>query len=316
MAGATLADALEAFGRPTNEPPRHPVLQGEAGTLITFGLPERSGELRYTGVWVGPKETRFLDPAPVATGAAAAHGLTGPSARLFDLFLNASRVYLERVEEVDERLAEVQQKGRTVPLSDVWSLGRRDAVIRAQIGRALVGLAECGGRLTTVFPGFPAALPAVAGELERVQQLASAVQQSLSDLILLRNAEEANRIGEATNELAKISNRIAALANTSNIRMLGITYIALVLGLVSAAVLIPNTAATILGMPSAAWVPGLWVDVILLLLIVVPIALIFSRSWVKTILGSLSDSELRVIEGIRDLPELDPDVPPPRRGRR
>jgi hypothetical protein len=97
--------------------------------------------------------------------------------------------------------------------------------------------------------------------------------------------------------------------------MLGITYIALVLGLVSAAVLIPNTAATILGMPTAAWVPGLWVDVTLILLIVVPIVLIFSRPWVRVMVGSLRDSELRVGEGIRDLPELEAEAPGPRRER-
>jgi hypothetical protein len=316
MAGVAVSDALEAFGRPVADPPRHPVLHGTAGTLITFGLPEADGRLRYTGVWVGPAGARFLDPIAPATGAPAAHGLSGPSAHLFDLFLDAARTYLERVEEVDERLAEVQQKGRTVPLSEVWSLERRNAVIRAQIGRALVGLAECGGRLAATFPAFPAALPAVAAELTRVQQLAGGVQQALSDLILLRNAEEANRIAEAANELSRISNRIASLANTSNIRMLGITYVALVLGLVSAAVLIPNTGGTILGMPSAAWVPGYWVDIILIALAIVPVVVIFTRPWVRVLLASLQDSEVRVGEGLRDLPELQAESPEERRGRR
>jgi len=316
MAGVSLADALTAFGRPATEAPHHPIHHGAAGTLVTFGLPDVKGALRYTGLWIGPKDVKFLEPQPAPTGAPAAHGLSGVSAKLFDLFLDASRVYLARVEEVDEQLAEVQQKGRTVPLAEVWSLERRNAVIRAQIGRALVGLAECGGRLASTFPGFPEALPAVAAELERVQQLAGGVQQSLSDLILLRNAEEANRIAEAANELSRISNRIAALANTSNIRMLGITYVALVLGLVSAAVLIPNTGGTILGMPSAAWVPGLWVDVILILLAVVPMVIIFTRPWVKVLLATLGDSELRVGEGIKDLPEMAAEESPPPRRRR
>ena len=309
MAGVPAAEALKAFGRPSGEVPRHPIIHSTAGTLVTFGLPTESGSLECIGVWIEGKDVRFLEPLPTSTGAAAAHNLTGVSATLYDVFTNAARVYLERIEEIDQRLAEIQQKGRAVPLAEVWTLQRRLAIVRAQIGRTLVGLAEVGGRFATTFPGYPAALPAVASEVERVQSLAANVQQALSDLILLRNAEEANRIAEAANELSKTSNRIAALANTSNIRMLGLTYIALILGLVSAAVLIPNTGATILGMPSAAWVPGLWVDVILILLAVLPILVIFSRRWVQSVLHDLRDSELRAQEGIRDLPELEPERP-------
>ena len=78
---------------------------------------------------------------------------------------------------------------------------------------------------------------------------------------------------------------------------------ALILGLVSAAVLIPNTAATILGMPSAGWVPGAWVDVVLVLLGLIPILVIFTRPWVVGMLRTLRESEVRVTEGIADLPE-------------
>ena len=141
-------------------------------------------------------------------------------------------------------------------------------------------------------------------ELVRVRELALSVQEGLSDLILLRNAEESNRIAEAANALSRTSNRIAALANISNIRMLGLTYIALVLGLVSAAVLIPNTGATILGMPSAAWIPGWWVVVVLTVLAVVPIWAIFSRRFVRRILVDLEDAERRAQEGVVDLPEV------------
>lgn len=306
MAEATLADALTAFGRAGNDIPRHPVLHGPAGTLVTFVVPDEAKRSQVAGVWISGDQVRIFEPFEVPAGAAAAHGLTGPSARLFDLFVASSRFYLERVEEIDEELAETQQKGRGVPLAEVWKLQRRLAVLRAQIGRALVGLSECAQRLGGSFPGLDNAMPAVEAELLRVQELAVSVHQALTDLILLRNAEEANRIADAANELSKVSNRIASLANTSNIRMLGLTYIALLLGLISAVVLIPNTAGTILGMPSAAWVPGWWVVVILLVLGLIPIVVVFSRPWVRTLLGDLREFEVRAAEGVKDLPELTP----------
>ncbi|MCI4354291.1 MAG: hypothetical protein L3K06_02875 [Thermoplasmata archaeon] len=304
MASVSLSEALTAFGRPATEIPRHPVFHGPAGALVTFGVLSGTGPIRYSGVWIGPKEIRFLEHEPKETGAAGAHQLRGNSALLFELYLAAARAYLERVEEIDERLAEAQQRGRSIPLSEVWTLQRHVAAVRAQIGRALVGFAECTTRFSDRFPAIEPAAPTVTGELVRVRELAMSVQQGLSDLILLRNAEESNRIAEAANALTRTSNRIAALANTSNIRMLGLTYIALVLGLVSAAALIPNTGATILGMPSASWVPGIWVDLILIVLIVIPAWLIFSRRWVRKILVDLEGAETRAEEGIDDLPEV------------
>jgi hypothetical protein len=306
VAGATLAEVMAALGRPAGEVPNHPVIHGPRGTLVSFGLPDAKGVVHYTGVWLVDDAPTFLDPSP-EPGASRAHRLTGPSAQLFDLYIHASRVFLERVEELDERLAETQQRGRTVPLNEIWSLSRHVASLRAQLGRSLVGMAELTGHYAAVFPGFSNAMPAASAELLRVQELAAGVQQSLSDLILLRNAEEANRIAEAANQLARTSNRIAALANTSNIRMLGLTYIGLVLALVSAVVLIPNTGATILGMPSAGWVPGWWVVAVLILLGVLPLLLIFSRPWVGAILRDLRESEGRAREGMDDLPELASD---------
>ena len=310
MAGVTVADALVAFGHPSNALPNRPVLHGSAGTLVTFGLPTADGGLTWAGVWIVGREVRFLGGEPPATGYAAAHHLTGAAAGLFELLVGASRVFLERIEEVDEKLAEAQQHGRTVPLNDVWRLQRKVAVLRAQIGRSVVVLAECGIRFPEAFPGLKEGMAPLIDEMTRVQGLAESVRQALSDLILLRNAEESNRIAEAANELSKTSNRIAALANTSNIRMLGLTYVALLLGLISAVVLIPNTGATILGMPSAAWVPGLWVDVILVVLAVIPLLLVFSRSWVRAFLHGIGGYEARVTEGIADLPELEADGRP------
>lgn len=309
MASVGLTEALAAFGRSSHDLPRAPVLHGPAGTLVTFAVPGPQGGLDYTGVWIDATETRFLGAAPQPTGGSEVHGLSGTSAGLFDLFVGSARVFLERIEEIDARLAEAQERGRSVPLSEVWALQRRTAQVRAQIGRALVGLSELSTRFGTNFPNLTGAVPTIVGELGRVQNLAANVQQSLSDLILLRNAEESNRIAEAANELSRTSNRIASFANTSNIRMLGITYLALVLGLVSAVVLIPNTGATILGMPSAAWVPGVWVDAILVVLAVVPLAVVFSRPWVKAILTGLTAYEGRAQEGLRDLPELEVERP-------
>jgi len=298
------SEAFAAFRLSLADPPKRPILHSAAGTLISFGVPASDGRIDWAGVWITPSGPRFLVAVPPVAGPAGAHGLSGAAAELFDTFVSASRVYLERIEEIDAQLATTQEAGRSVPLAEVWKLQRRLAVIRAHIGRALVGLAECGGRFSEVFAGFAEAMPAATGELARVQELAQNVRQALSDLILLRNAEESNRIAEAANQLNRVSNRIAALANTSNIRMLGITYVALLLGLVSAVVLIPNTGATILGMPSAAWVPGLWVDVVLVVLALVPLVLVFTRPWVRVMLRDLGDYERRVAEGVRDLPEM------------
>ena len=166
----------------------------------------------------------------------------------------------------------------------MWELQREVARLRANVGRIVVVTAEVGGPSIPRFPGAEAALAAVEREVDRTRELAAAVQQSVSDLIMLLNVDQSNRIAESANQLARTSNKIAELANISNIRMLGLTYIALLIGLVGAVVLIPNTAATILGMPTAAWVPGYLVDAVLLGLGIVPFAVVFSRPWVRRIL--------------------------------
>lgn len=310
MAVTTLPEALGALGRPPDQPPRRAVLHGPSGSLVTLGGGDPTHLSAYVGVWVGRDGVRFLGTGPSSRDVSVAHRLTGDTAMLFDLFAETARQLLERIEEVDGEAATLQAKGRAVPLSEVWALQRRVAGLRASAGRAVVAAAECEGPLAGWFPGFAEALPAMLSQLRGVQDLATSVQQSLSDLIVLRNAEESNRIAEAANQLARTSNRIAALANTSNIRMLGITYIALLLGLVSAVVLIPNTGATILGMPSAGWVPGAWVDVTLIVLAVVPLVLVFSRPWVHDILRTLRSSELRTAEGLTDLPEVSSEGAP------
>ena len=310
MAFKTVPAALQHLGRPADSPPGRPVYHTSSGTLLTIGIPDEKLHYAWAGVFISKAGVEFLGPAPTAPGPSIGHQLAGDSARLFDLLAEAGRTYLERVEEVDSRVASLQAKGRSVPIGEVWSLQRELAGVRAQIGRAVVISVECGGPLAPSFPGFVAALPSITGELERLRDLAANVAQSLSDLILLRNAEDSNRIAETANELSRLSNQIAALANTSNLRMLGLSYIALVLGLVSAVVLIPNTAATILGMPSAAWVPGEWVDVVLVVLAVLPLALVFSRPWVRRLVRELRTYETRAAEGVADLPEIRTDLAP------
>lgn len=315
----SLAPALAAVGRPESDVPRHPVLHGNGETLVTFGRPKPDGGIEWSGIWISVSGVQFLGVETDGRGPSRSHRLSGPAAQLFDLIVDVARVYLERIEELDQQLSEAQQRGRMVPLPDVWRLQRRTALLRAQIGRSLVALAELSGPFGTVFPGLSPARPSLEAELGRVQQLCANLQQALSDLILLRNAEESNRIAELANQLSRTSNRIAALANTSNIRMLGLTYIALFLGLVSAVVLFPNTAATILGMPSAAWVPGLLVDAALIGAAALPLLVVLSSRWVRTMLRGLPEYEERASEGVADLPELPAEPPatdPPRGSQR
>lgn len=295
--------------------PRRPVLRSADGALITVPLLDEHGALEYRGVWVGHTSAEFVGhPAPVH-GLSQQYHLEGAAAPLVDLFVEASQVYLERTEELDTQLAALEKRGPQVPVGEVWQLERRAATLREQEGRALAALAEVG-RLPADAPlRMGRAVPALESELERVAELTRSVQQGLAALILLWNTEHGNRLAETANELGTISNRIAELQNISNIRMLGITFIVLALALVAAAISIPNTAATILGMPSAAWVPGIWVDVILIVLAVAPLVVIFTRPWVRTFLREFGRYEFRTAEGIRDLPERVPTAPaPPGRG--
>jgi hypothetical protein len=305
-AAAELAPALAALGVKADRPHR-PVIRGRNGTLVTLGLLDPSLKIVWAGVWIHDSEVRFLGPTPPPSGHAEFHKLSGPSARLVDLFAEAARVYLERTEEVDERVAGLQRRGREVPLAEVWALQRRTGAIRLQIGRALVAVAETEEALAESLPDAARALPSVRQELGRVRDMAANVQQSVSDFLLLRQADEANRLAETTNELTKISNRITALANISNIRMLGISYIALVLAIVSAVVLIPNTAATILGMPTAAWVNGYVVAIVLAVLTAIPLAVVFTRGWVREMLRGFRSFEAPTTEGLAGLREISPE---------
>ncbi|MCI4324700.1 MAG: hypothetical protein L3K00_02280 [Thermoplasmata archaeon] len=297
------AEVLKELGDHPDRPPPHAVQHGAAGTLLSLRIPSSTGN-SWQGVWIRPDRVDFVGELPLATGLSRSFHLTGDAATLIDLLAGAARAYIEQAEAIDEHLSKLQSRGRELPSNMIWERQREVAALRASIGRAVVVAAEAGGPSIVRFPGAETALAAVVREVDRARELAAAVQQSLSDLILLRSAEEANRIAEAANQLSRTSNRIAELANISNIRMLGLTYIALVLGIVGAVVLIPNTGATILGMPSAGWVPGWLVDATLVVLGILPFAAVFSRPWIRRILRDLGPAEGRAGEGVQDLPEL------------
>jgi len=301
-----VAEALAANGLPSEPAPRRPVLHGPGGTVILLATLDAAGRPTYHGVWLSRGGTRWLGPPPPTSLVATTHRLSGITGELVDLLQAAARSYVERLEDLSERLDAAEDHAEAAPLADLAALHRGYRAVRGHVARLSVAVSELDGPLGERFPKLAEVLPAVRPEVEHLEEFASWVGQGIRDLVALRNAAEANRLSVTTNRLGEVSNRIAAFANTSNIRMLGVAYVALLLGLVSAVVLIPNTAATILGMPSAAWVPGLWVDVILAVLAIVPIAIVFSRPWVRRVLSAFRASETRTAEGISDLPEVDP----------
>ncbi len=303
-----MSEALQANGLPAQPVPRRPVLHGPGGTVLLLGTLDPDGRPTYHGVWLSRAGSRWLGSHPPTSLIAATHRLDGITGDLVNLLQSAARSYLERLEELAERLDAIEADGESAPVSDLAALHRKYRALREHVARLDVTVAELDGPLGERFPKLAEALPQVQAELQHLEEFSSWIGQGIRDLLALRNAGDANRLSAATNRLGEVSNQIAAFANTSNIRMLGVAYIALLLGLVSAVVLIPNTAATILGMPSAAWVPGVWVDVILVVLAIVPLVVVFSRPWVRRVLGAFRASESRTAEGLSDLPEVDPAV--------
>ncbi|MGI0131056.1 MAG: hypothetical protein ACREDE_11040, partial [Thermoplasmata archaeon] len=245
----------------------------------------------YVALFLSPAGVELYGPPPESRRMSSAMHLTGPSAELADRLVLASRVYLQRVEELDEELVELGEAWSIrLDLKRVREVGRRCSRLRREVARALSVAAE-GARLSEAeLPAFDRASPSILGELERVQQIAEGIDQGIANLLLLQNAQ--------------MSNRIAALANTANIRMLGLTYLALIFAVVGAIILFPNTGATILGMPSAAWVPGIWVDAILVVLAIIPISLLFMQGWLRRMLREVAGFETRSAEGIADIPEI------------
>ncbi len=300
----TLPEALAAIGHPGTASSRRPVLRSADATLITLATLEPTGTPVWHGLWIDARGVRPLGPT-VPSSLIADRGKVAPATILLtDLVQAAYRSCLEWVESLGERLDALEGKPDPAPLPELGALLHALAGARKQLVRLEVLVAELDGPLASSFPGVAALLPEFRGEVTHLDEVTGGQAQGVRDLVAIRNAVEANRLATAANELGAASNGIAALANTSNLRMLGVAYVALVLALVSVVVLIPNTAATILGMPSAGWVPGIWVDGILIVLAIVPMAVVFSRPWVWRTLRGLPSYERRTAEGLADLPEV------------
>jgi hypothetical protein len=303
---ATVSEALAAVGHVGKTLPLRPVLHGTGGTVLLLTTLDAEGAATPLGLWVAKDGIRRLGPAPPSSLLAEGLHLREPTANLVNLLQAAARSYIERLEAIAEQVDTVEDRWQTISLEELGQLHWTYRELRKSLGRFSVAVQELDGPLGEHFPGLEKALPRVQAELAHLEETSGGLGQSIRDLLALRNAAESNRLAEATNRLGEVSNQIAAVANTSNIRMLGIAYVALVIALVSVVVLIPNTAATILGMPSAAWVPGWLVDVVLVVLATLPLLVVFSRPWVRGMLRGLGMIEARTREGLRDLPEIPP----------
>ncbi len=245
------------------------------------------------------------DPVPPSQLARSLE-LSEPARSLIDLAVAASVSYADRFEELGVRLDELEARSDIPPVEELVRLQRGMLMAHKHLARLERLLAELSGSAGTLFPGTERAAASLATEVARTREISVGLLQAVRDLANLRATVEANRLAAAANELGRTSNAIAALANNSNVRMLGVAYVALVIALVSVVVLIPNTAATILGMPSAAWVPGLAVDATLVVLAIIPLVVVFSRPWVRRMLASSHTFEARSSEGLSDLPEVSP----------
>jgi hypothetical protein len=293
------------------------VLRTAQATFIPLAVLSSDGRPVWHGVFIDASGVRGLDPAPPPSLLAEVAGLDTGTRSLLDLLQAASSSYIEFLERVAHQLDGVQAQLAPPSLPELTALHRSITRVHPKVARLSILVTELGGPLGTHFPGLADRLPAIRADAAHLEEFVNGLSQGVRDLVALRNAAESNRLADAANQLGKVSNQIAALANTSNLRMLGVAYLALFIALLSVIVLFPNTGATILGMPSAAWVPGLWVDVILVILTVIPLALVLTRPWVRHILSGLPTFEVRSAEGLTDLPELRPqdvDAPAPREG--
>jgi hypothetical protein len=300
----TVAEGLAAVGHLDHSPPHRPVLRARDATMIPLAVLSVDGRITWHAVYIDASGARALEPAPPPSLISEGKGLDAGTRALIDLLQAAASSYAEYLEVVARKLDEAQAKPESPSLAELTELHREITLVNPKASRLTVLVTELDGPLGTDFPGLAERLPSIQSEAAHIQEFANGLSQALRDLVGLRNAVESNRLAEAANEIGRVSNRVAALANTSNLRMLGVAYLALFIALLSAVILFPNTAATILGMPSAAWVPGLWVDVILIVLAALPLAFVLTRPWVRHIFSGLSSYEQRSGEGLADLPEI------------
>jgi hypothetical protein len=300
---STLSEALTAVGHPGLTPSRSPVLRNADATLITLATLDAGGQAVWHGLWITGKDVRVLGPESPTSLLVRGRKVAPGTASLVDLLQAAVRSYLQWLDVLGERLDQLELRPDPAPLSDLSSLLHALAGTRKHVVRLEVLVAELDGPLGEQFAGLSDLLVTLRTEVAHLGELSTGLAQATRDLVAIRNSVEANQLAAAANRIGETSNRIAALANTSNIRMLGVAYVALAIAIVSVVVLIPNTGATILGMPSAAWVPGYWVDLILIVLAIVPGVLVFTRPWVLRMLRGLPSDERRTSEGLTDLPE-------------
>lgn len=299
----TVADALARLGEPDPSRLLRPVQFRPKGTLVSIAEIDPQGHLTWRGALLPPTgPIEWLGPPlePEEPSAAPLHD----AARLSRTILHAARNYLDRLAEIDETINERTADGGIPTIAELSHYQRLISRLRSQIGRLVLLLNELEGRLGASFPGIAEEIPQIRSTVLDLPELSSHFEDSLRELLLLRDSHESNRLAAAANELSANSNRIASLANSSNVRMLGLAYLALVIALIGAVIVIPNTAATILGMPSAGWVPGPWVDLVLVVTALVPLVVVLSRPWVRAILSARPQFEQASAEGMKDLPEL------------
>ncbi|MFZ0698760.1 MAG: hypothetical protein WAN74_00980 [Thermoplasmata archaeon] len=300
----TVAEALRTIHPDGPGVPRTVVTRGPNGTLIALGIFGPRGTLHWQGLWIAGGDVQPLGgPAPRSVRSTTSQ-LSGPTALLVDLIEYAWANYTEHLVELDERIASWPTTAASIPIAEMEGTYREVAEARRRVIRLVSLVSQLGESLGASFPEIGAVLPEIRSEAARQEALCTEIQGVLRDLVLLRTSQDGNRISESAVELGKISNQISALANTSNIRMLGIAYLALVIALIGAVVLIPNTTATILGMPSASWVSGFWVVVIVAVTAIVPLVIVFSRPWVLSLMRGLRGFERTSREGLQDLPEI------------
>ena len=231
------------------------------------------------------------------------------SAQVFDAFVHLSRNALERIEDVDRGLAELEKDPLHAPPLKVMELKRKVASVREELGRGITALADLSERRLLPVPEVAVGpFRSLEQELLRLREMTSSTQLSLSDLFLIRQTELANQLQTMANRMTAVSNRIAQLANISNIRMLGLSYVTLILSVVATVILFPNTAATILGMPSAANIDPMIVWMVLIGSATAPIAWFVSQKWIRDLFKGMVRYEARVEEGMTDLPERLPEV--------
>ncbi|MGI0140480.1 MAG: hypothetical protein ACREBT_04965 [Thermoplasmata archaeon] len=299
----SVAEALAATGHAGPEPPFRPVvLAGSSGYFVPIAVFTDEARIDWRGMWIDAHGVGFL--GTVSPEAVVPHPPLSPATSGLLNLLSASAVsILERVAELDAALAEVPIGDLRLPPLSIENLHRRALLLRRHVGRLTAIVAELSGPLATPFPDLALVHEEMARQVDRLHAFTQSVEATLRDIVMIRSAAESNRISAIANHLGETSNRIGSLANNSNIRMLGIAYLALVVALVGAALLVPETVSTILSMPSATWVSGYWVVFVLTLSTVVPIVLIFTRPWLVRILRGLGSYEARSQEGLTDLPE-------------